>query len=254
MSFKGMKKTQEKFKVVVAGKRSWLFKYHLPVGRKEKNSGSSLTDDDRVANRASYLSSCRRRIERLLWANPDLNRFVTLTFKDDIKDYSVAVKEFNLFVKRLRYHSKGKKFKYICVAEFQDKNRDGVVHFHLLVNSYIPMGFLKKTWGNGYVDIRMAKGSMFNRVRYLTKYLSKVYASDRRLWGRRAFIASQNLNVPVSATFDCELEAYSFLESANANSVMLCQNSVVYESAFLGEVSISEFIFESASRKVLASL
>jgi len=249
-----MKKTEEKFKVVVAGKRSWLFKYHLPIGQKKKTFGKSLTDDDRVVNRASYLSSCRRKIECLLWANSDLNRFVTLTFKEDIRDYSVAVKEFNLFVKRLRYHFKGKKFKYICVAEFQDKNRDGVVHFHLLVNSYIPMGFLKKTWRNGNIDIRIARGSMFNRVWYLTKYLTKVYASDRRLWGRRAFIASQNLNIPISATFSCELEAYSFLESVNANSVMLCQNNVVYDSAFLGEISISEFIFESASRKVLASL
>ena len=68
--------------------------------------------------------------QRICKANADIwESFITLTFKENLKDISIANKKFNSFVSNVR--KKKKDFKYIAVPEFQKR---GAVHYHLLSN------------------------------------------------------------------------------------------------------------------------
>ena len=248
-----MKRTVERHKIIKSGDFTEHLTYQVPENPvcKDFEKKSALTDEEKISNRSSYLSVCRNRMMRLIWSNPDLNRFVTLTFSDNVDDYDFAMKEFNLFIKRLRYHSKGKGLKYIAVVEFQ---RRGAIHFHMLVNSYIPKGFLKKTWGCGHIDIRMASRSIKTRVYYLTKYMSKETAREKRLWGRRSFVASYNLNKPVIAFFDSYWGAIDYLNQCSQGKRLVCENHFTVESSFIGDIDIRKYIFVSVTRKVCNSV
>jgi hypothetical protein len=71
----------------------------------------------------------RTEIRRLINSNPQLNKFMTLTFAENITDLKQANYEFNKFVLRLSY--KYPKFEYLAVPEFQQR---GAVHYHVICN------------------------------------------------------------------------------------------------------------------------
>ncbi len=135
-------------------------------------------------------------IRRLAMGNfkSDEIKHLTLTFKDglefDIKDISVCNKEFSKFLKKLR--RKYGDLKYIKVAEFQDKNNRGAVHYHVMINlPYVDAQILDEIWGNGFITIRKRE----DIAKYLFKYLLK-NAGDKRFKGKRSWSHSKNLTSP----------------------------------------------------------
>ena len=60
------------------------------------------------------------------------------------------------FKKRLAYYLKTKnlpEFKYLGVTEFQDKNRQGAIHYHLVCNlTEVPLEALQDLWTYGWVN------------------------------------------------------------------------------------------------------
>ena len=192
-----------KSRIIVSGnvveittyERGYFKNYHdaKKVGRSSKNT----TNEDKSFNREKVLQRARARVRRLACANPQLNKFFTLTFADNITDLKYANNQFCNFVKRLnRYLAKMKKDKmqYIAVVEFQKRS---AIHYHLLCNlPFISAKMLQEIWQNGFVKINKID-DVDNVGAYITKYMSKDN-EDERLVGNRCYFTSQGLQEPTT--------------------------------------------------------
>src|SRR5699024_10747516 len=105
-------------------------------------------------------------------------KFMTLTFKQNIKDHATANGEFKRFIQRLNYHVTGEKrtvLKYTCVVERQKR---GAIHYHVIFYNlpYIAFNELLGVWqhGNEQRGLRInAIQEIDNVGSYVTKYISK---------------------------------------------------------------------------------
>lgn len=165
----------------------------------------------------------RNNIRRLALANfSHKDKFITLTFKDetwegkgknkfkvDWQNIEHTNQCFKTFIQRLRHYNekrgKEKDFKYIAVIEYQDKNKRGAVHYHMLCDiEYIPQKKLQEIWGHGIIDVqRMDKkgknGKDVDNVgSYLIYYMLKEL--DPRLAGKKSYLMSKNLEKPLTYT------------------------------------------------------
>lgn len=159
--------------------------------------------------RISYYRKQIYTLTEIAQMNPDLNVFITLTFKENITSYDIAVSKWQSFLKRLRnYYSEP--LKYICVWEYQKKRskkegikNGGIFHFHCLMNiGFIDNNILGKIWGNGFVNIQKITNKCVRRkcISYTTKYCLKgiieyidKHENTRR---KRFFFTSNNLLKP----------------------------------------------------------
>jgi len=133
----------------------------------------------------------RNNIRRLALVNFNhLDKFITLTFKENIVDISLSNKLFKQFIQRLRYRLGN--FKYLAVIQFQER---GAVHYHMLADiGYIKSEELEKIWGNGFIKIN-AIDNVDNVGAYIVSYMVKDFM-DKRLRGRKAYFLSKNLDRP----------------------------------------------------------
>lgn len=188
-----------KYRIVKAGKVVMVYEYEklqgIPRQQKSSSSGEERTDLERIISRMDNLNrskaACRNIINANLdrYSNPD--KFVTLTFKDDIRDLETANREFKIFIQRLnRYlkkHGHGQA-KYVCVPEPQDKTRGGVIHFHVIFFGlpYIPNVELRKLWGQGFVRIN-AISKYSDIAGYLVNYMRKSVWTGKEREKKRYF-------------------------------------------------------------------
>lgn len=158
------------------------------------------TESKQLSKRTDSINRTRSNIRRTIQANPDLTKFVTLTFADNITDISLANKLFNKFIMRLNYIYDN--FKYICIIEFQKR---GAVHYHFLCNMpYIENTKLNKIWKNGFVKINKIK-HVDNVAVYVCKYLQKDMR-DERMLHKKKFFRSKNLEQPLLVYDDCIID------------------------------------------------
>lgn len=220
------------------------FVYQIPVRtgvntsakvRKNYKEFSDKKKEKSDERRIKYYKKKVHDVIDLAKMNKDLDTAITLTFRENITDYEVAVKDWELFLKRLRYYCKND-LKYICTWELQKKRskklglgKGGVIHFHALVNTgFIEHSKLEKIWGKGYVWINKI-GTDKKRVRaitYFTKYTVKEIVEQVKngnARGKRFVFTSNNLNKPTIATTMEETtimeETYIHLEN------MICDGS-----------------------------
>lgn len=189
-------------KVVVSGKQVEVYKYKKNVWRNYKiDKENKLEKEPKQLNifeqqklkkqRMQFsINRTKTEIRRLVNSNLQLNKFLTLTFADNITDLKIANRIFNKFVMRMMY--KYPDFQYLAVPEFQKR---GAVHYHLLCNlSYIKNIELQKAWGQGFVKINRID-NVNNVGAYISKYLGK--EMDERVFGKKKFFRSQDLNTPI---------------------------------------------------------
>ena len=115
--------------------------------------------------------------------------FVTMTFRENVQDYDIAVKAFKGFTKRLR--RKLEDVRYIATLEIQKR---GAFHFHVLINAPdIQFGLdnIVPLWQNGIVDIQ-AVDDVKKVLIYITKDLIHQNRSHP-LFGKRCYFLSQDL-------------------------------------------------------------
>lgn len=109
--------------------------YERPLlrGLSSKRVGRSVSASkkDKEINRNKVLARNRRTVRQLVNSNPDCNKFLTLTFADNLTDIDKANYQFKKFIERLKYRYSSIELKYIAVIEFQKR---GAVHYHLLNN------------------------------------------------------------------------------------------------------------------------
>jgi hypothetical protein len=127
--------------------------------------------------------------------------FATLTFEDDIRDGEEANGIFSRFIRRLNYvvagGSKKCTLKYVAVTEFQDRSRNGVIHFHVIFFN-LPSdnpNLLESVWTHGFVHKRSVEESE-NVGAYVSKSMSPVH-DDSRLDACKRYFSSRGLNKPI---------------------------------------------------------
>lgn len=237
-----------KYKVRISGNVVELFTYErgyfkgyqtpVKVGR-----AGNATDENKQLNREKARKRASAKVRNLINANPQLNKFFTLTFADNITDLKYANNQFRCFIKRLnRYLVKlGKSpVEYVAVVEFQER---GAVHYHLLCNlPYINAKELAQIWGNGFVKINKID-NVDNVGAYVTKYMTKDNADDR-LAGNRSFFTSQGLNKPTEILDDDT--------ASRIYSAVLCGDlemkkepySTTFDNEYLGKIEYTQIVLD----------
>ena len=188
-------------KIIESGHFVEYYNYENPIYRgyaKRKRYGKrkSLSDNEDKEKSKFSLYRTRGNLRRLVNSNPELKKFVTLTFRDSIESISYANYEFMKFVQRLKYnYVDNKNFKYISTIEFQKR---GVPHYHVIADlPFIDAGDLYDAWGNGFVKINLTGNEDCDNVgAYVAKYLSK-NCSDKRMFNQKKYFCSRNLKRPV---------------------------------------------------------
>ena len=200
--------------------------------------------------------NARAKFRRLCTANfTGQTNFITLTFENGakfrdgteiyIRSIEDTNKAFDQFMKRLR-RSYGSDFKFAVVTEFQDKTRDGVIHYHMLADLGLTWGsedeckrleveFRDKYWHHGFVDLKDVN-HVDNIGAYMSKYMVK-RMDDSRLSGKKAYRTSKNMIRPLvlkGAEAERILELYQLQHKKEVFT-----NS--YESEYLGQITYKEY-------------
>jgi hypothetical protein len=195
----------------------------------------------------------RSNIRRLTNSNSQLNKFLTLTFAESTTDLIKANKLFHLAMKRVMYNKP--EFEYIAVVEFQKdidyfgrkKEHGGSVHYHLLCNIKTILKrdsfewerwFASRYWKYGFVKVKDVN-KVDNMGAYFCKYLSKDMF-DKRMFGKKKFFCSRNLNNPVEIT---GLKARVFFENFVKELTPKFKNS--FDSEWTGKVIYTAYTLKS---------
>lgn len=195
--------------------------------------------------RKRSLRRSRSKVKRLINANPDLTRFATLTFENNVEDLDVAHDEYGKFMDRLRYWAKKNNvdMKYLTVVEFQKR---GAVHYHLLLNFYIDKQKLGDIWGNGFVDIKKID-DVGNRGNYMTKYMTKIQTLDQfdsRLEGRKTYFCSRNVQRPQVITGKKNVDKLREVIAAKREDPDF---EYTFQRPDVGNVIYKQFVLEDSS-------
>lgn len=149
-----------------------------------------IKEFDKSDNRGDNENSLRQTFKRLRYlinnnfVGADNELFCTLTYKENMTCNEQLYKDFDKFIKRLRYRYKDvSKIEYISVVEPQGR---GAWHSHLLLRFddldkvYIKNEDLRNIWGHGFVNVRRID-NIDNIGAYLTAYLCDLEINDDAL-------------------------------------------------------------------------
>jgi len=195
----------------------------------------------------------RSNIRRLTNSNPQLDKFLTLTFSESTTELIKANKLFHLAMKRI-IHTKPE-FEYISVVEFQKdvdyhgkkKEKGGSVHYHLLCNIETVIKrdrfewerwFQNRYWKYGFVKIKDVN-KVDNMGAYFCKYLSKDMF-DKRMFGKKKFFCSRNLNKPIELT---GMEAIMFFNKHVKELSLKFEKT--FESEWAGKIKYTAYTLKS---------
>ena len=225
-----------------------------------------LSEEEKEESKARQESYYKRKIfdiERLIDCNfNDKSTFLTLTFARNLEDLPEANKEFNLFIKRLKYYLKKldeaneddentedvkddeadetdenteddeekESLKYISIWERQER---GAIHYHVIMFNlpFVEAKKLEEIWKNGFIKINLIKdedkatGSVST---YLTKYFVKDIAE--RVREKKAYFSSRNLEKPK--------EWKQRLTDDEINEILVNDKDILYQKEFDGKVFI----------------
>lgn len=115
--------------------------------------------------------------------NIECCRFVTLTYKENMKDTERLKKDLKEFYSRFKYYCKKRNIKqpeYITIVEPQGR---GAWHAHIIFifkknPPFIPKADLEKIWGFGFVNIKAIDENCDNVGAYLSAYVSNLALDD----------------------------------------------------------------------------
>ena len=227
-----------------------LCEYEKPVirgsgGARRGRANQALTSKEtKQKNRSKTAARARAYVRRIINANPQLNKFLTLTYAENMTDIDRARKELDNFFKRLKRQFP--RFAYVCVIEFQKR---GAVHFHLLCNlPFVDVKALAEVWGHGFIKLNRID-NVDNVGAYVTKYMTKENM-DERLIGYRSYSMSRGLNQPQEVTNEEQIN-----EALETLADVLRVVTSEYESEYYGTVHYTQIICrrEAPSSQEVAS-
>lgn len=224
-------------RLILSGKILEVYEYEKPIakGFETKRTGRAnapfSSEEVKAENRGKVANRARSYVRRMVNANPQLNKFLTLTFAENLTDLELARYEFDKFLKRLKTRFKG--FQFVVVVEFQKR---GAVHFHLLCNlPFVNVKELAKIWRHGFIRLNRID-NVDNVGAYVTKYMTKD-SIDERLVGKKCYSMSKGLNTPKEYTDEKDISEVL----QNLEAVKRVYTSE-FESDHYGKVSYTQII------------
>ena len=222
--------------------------YTLTESEINRRKGSKNNTDDTDSRKRS-LKRAKANLRRLINANVGqygkefTAKFLTLTFRDNVKDIKQANYEFNKFIKRLNYNLYGIKkvnLKYTTVIEFQKR---GAIHYHTIIYNmpYIAASEISNIWGNGFIKINNID-DVDNVGAYVGEYLGQAEKGqgkdieDDRLRGQKTYFSSRGLLKPLEVTNKKTVEQ---VENALLNRKPTYSST--YENEYLGTVIYKQY-------------
>lgn len=143
----------------------------------------------RAEDKASVAQSLRnlRDIINANLTDPETALWVTLTYKENMKDPVQLYEDFHAFIKRFRRYLKREGHpptEYIAAAEPQGR---GAWHLHVLLlfpekAPFIPNSHMAMLWGHGFTKTKSLKG-VDNPGLYLTAYLGDMELTEAVMSG-----------------------------------------------------------------------
>ena len=144
------------------------------------NSTGEIKESRHIKNRLqnkAQLSQSFKRLRELINTNvTDVKncKWITLTYREQMKDTKKAYQDYDKFIKRFKY--KYGDIEYINVCE---PCGDGRWHFHCLIifpnkAPFIPNSDIEKIWGLGYTKTQRLYGNIDNIGAYLSAYISDI--------------------------------------------------------------------------------
>lgn len=200
-------------KMVLCGNVIEVYEYMEPILEGYTNKIEKVerekTEDVKRENFNRSIKRTARKIRELVNCNFDNNNssFLTLTFKENIRDYDVAFSYWKRFKQKVerRYDIK---LSYLGVVEFQKR---GAIHFHIclfnvpyLKHSELYDMWLSVTGGGGVYIEKVATETCDNVGAYVTKYITKDSDDffDNEYKGKKRYFQSRNLKKPIELKFD----------------------------------------------------
>ena len=158
---------------------------------------SSTREDNRVS-----LKRTIKRLRDLINCNfegADNELFITLTYRENMRDYKRLYKDFVKFYQKLKRKYKDIVFRYIYVIEPQER---GAWHIHLLLKA-LNMDYLfidndsviSELWGHGFTKTKRLSG-VDNVGAYLSAYLTDLIDEDGfKRKGNRLYLYPAGVNI-----------------------------------------------------------
>lgn len=234
----------EHSRAVKSGDEVEIWLYSNPVYPKKavvkKKRRSAPVRSVRSAKRAARMFAYIVR-ENLLYGSLPL--MITLTYRPENEEREVkkAYKHYTRFIQKMRYRYGN--FRVISVVEFQDKSREGVVHFHCLFwdlpedidrlhkKEYI----LEQQWRYGFVFTKQCYDTSEKIVSYLVKYLRKGHG-DQRLAGSKAYSVSRNCHRPSMFKGNMQTSYLLDIYGIDFKDVSQAHRIFEYSTEWLGKV------------------
>lgn len=172
------------------------------VRKPRSNRGES---ENRESNEADAAKAAKKRV-RQACKTIGADRMVTLTYRENVVDRERALKDWDLFRRRLR---KYKDFHYVAVMENQKR---GAIHFHIAVCGRQDYFLLRSLWYSvlgggvngispGQVHVRNPSDFGFGRqgLHKLAAYIAKYCGKDMavREFDQKRFFTSRGIPMPV---------------------------------------------------------
>lgn len=185
--------------------------------------------------RSDNVMRAQESLRTLINNNEGMDKFWTLTYKENMIDVNQNYKDVLLFRKRLDYYF-NKKIRYVVVPEIQLERavRTGfeVWHNHLILDApYIDKSKLEQIWGLGFAKPQRVR-SIHNAGVYMQKYLTKE-SLQKKLYGHQSFLRSRNVVVPQSLSFNTEEEiekGNDIIENFENNKINCYEKTVKLEN------------------------
>lgn len=166
----------------------------------------------------------KKHLKPFFIKNLRYDRFMTLTFAENLQDISKANYLWKTFRQRLEYDL-NLKLKYIAVTEFQER---GAIHFHIILFNLPDLGvsYIEEKWREGRADIKTVY-NVDNLGAYVSKYLTKdLLPEDDRLRGKKTYFCSKGLVKPQEITDPGVI----------TNILQVCANQKVWETTVQNEI------------------
>lgn len=173
-------------------------------GNKKTSEETTGMKDENKSLKDS-LRRTRNTIRRTINSNTgkwgEKEKFLTLTFKENLTDQTETNKMFTKFVKKLSYSifKTESALKYLCVVERQNR---GAIHYHVLFFNmpYKPVEEIADIWGHGFVKIN-GIDSVDNLGAYVCKYMSKTIVENgeksAKEKDKKLYFVSRGLHKPI---------------------------------------------------------
>lgn len=148
------------------------------VARETGPRKGAAHDGERARDEADRRA--RGKVRRYAAAN-GLNRLITCTYAGEgCHDPRQLRRDVAAFFRRLRKEAGSGAFAYVWVPEWH-KSGHGL-HIHAGVGSFLPKPLIKRSWGAGFVDVRLLGSregtTLVHEARRAAAYLSKYMGKD----------------------------------------------------------------------------